>query len=139
MTAQGLAPGTDNTTTWTDRTVQETFALSCVLLKLSFPVLLQHWKLSTSEEARPQDPLQQSSGNAAASWHSLDVSQLHWRQEQTSSVFFLPSLLQPVLQTRMLGCNNSSRHKVSLMPPKVPEPKGLSELEQTLSCWSITF
>lgn len=76
VTEQGLAPGTDNTTTWADRTVQETFALSCVSLKCSFPVSLQHWKLSTSEEARPQDPLQQSSGNAAASWHSLDISRL---------------------------------------------------------------
>lgn len=53
----GLAPGSDDTTTWADRTVQETFALSCVLLKCSFPVSSQHWKLSTSEEARSQDPL----------------------------------------------------------------------------------
>lgn len=77
MTAQsGLAPGTDNTTTWADRTVQEAFALSCVSLKRSFPVSSQHWKLSTSEEARPQNSLQQSTGNAAAPWHSLDMPQL---------------------------------------------------------------
>lgn len=50
--------------------------LSCVSLKRSFPVSLQHWKLSMSEEARPQDLLQQSCGNAAASWHSLDIFQL---------------------------------------------------------------
>lgn len=77
MTAQrGLAPDTDNTTTWADRTVQEAFALSCVLLKHSFPVSSQHRKLSTSEEARSQNSLQQSTGNAAAPWHSLDMPRL---------------------------------------------------------------
>jgi len=54
------------------------------------------------------------------------------RQKKTSSVFFLTSLLQPVLQNVMLSCSNNSRHEASLVPPEVSAPEGLSEVEQPL-------
>lgn len=110
----------------------ETFALSCASLMHSFPVSFQHWKFLTSEEARSQSPLQHGTGNATAPQRFLDMPRLLWylRKEKTSSVFFLTSLLQPVLQNITLSCSNSSRHKVSLMPPEVLAPEGLLEVER---------
>lgn len=108
-------------------------SLLCLVLRstCSFPVSFQHWKLPTSEEARSRSPLQHGTGNATAPRRSLDMPQLLWylRQEQTSSVFFLTNLLQPVLQNITLSCSNSSRHEVSLMPPEVSAPEGLLEVE----------
>lgn len=141
MTAQsGLASGTDNTTTWADRTVQEAFALSRVSLKRFFSLIaaLEAFnirrgktpKFSAAEHWKRFSPLAFS--RYASASPILGGRSKHQVYSSSQVSYSL------CCKTECWAAVTAADTRVSLVPPKVPEPKGLSEVERPLSCWSIT-